>query len=63
MLLAMGDIYIQILFSGYNLILVKAFGCGKSYCRNLILAIVLEWKQKDFLYLDYFLILLGVEAV
>ena len=30
MLLAMGDIYIQILFSGYNLILVKAFGCGKK---------------------------------
>jgi hypothetical protein len=48
-------ISIQILFSGDNVILVKAFGCSYSHCRNLILAIVLECKQKDFLYLDYFL--------
>ena len=49
-------ICIQILFSGYNLILFKVFGCSKNYCQNLILAIVLECEQKDFLYLNYFLL-------
>ena len=29
----------------------------KSYCRNPIPAIVLECEQKDFLYLDYFLMM------
>ena len=51
-------ICIQILFSGYNLILVKAFGCGKKLlsesdsgkCFGM-------WtkEQKNFLYLNYFL--------